>query len=264
MATYTGLDKRIAYLFEHGGGGGGGGSFLCDLLYENTSFTGESGTASVERTYTLSASIDDYDAILVLGWTYNQQTDGIDNRTGVQTTFIPKADYYTQGTLAPTQGFLQDGSNPSVDRRLFFRFENNTTIKTLAVRNAAYVEPILYKVYGLKLGGSGHTYSTTEQVVGKWIDGKPLYEKTFDVGYLLNNGTKSISHNIQNLKNVISVIGGGKTDSGLMFPIIYTHPDGVNTGIGVIVNSTNIDFITKADRTTWHVYVTLRYTKTTD
>ena len=29
-------------------------------------------------------------------------------------------------------------------------------------------------------GGSSHTYSTTEQVVGTWIDGKPLYEKTWD------------------------------------------------------------------------------------
>lgn len=28
-------------------------------------------------------------------------------------------------------------------------------------------------------GGSGHNYSTTEQVVGTWIDGKTLYEKTF-------------------------------------------------------------------------------------
>ena len=26
-------------------------------------------------------------------------------------------------------------------------------------------------------GGGGHTYSTTEQVIGTWIDGKPLYEK---------------------------------------------------------------------------------------
>lgn len=26
-------------------------------------------------------------------------------------------------------------------------------------------------------GSSGHNYSTTEQVIGTWIDGKPLYEK---------------------------------------------------------------------------------------
>lgn len=26
-------------------------------------------------------------------------------------------------------------------------------------------------------GSSGHNYSTTEQVIGTWIDGKPLYER---------------------------------------------------------------------------------------
>lgn len=29
--------------------------------------------------------------------------------------------------------------------------------------------------------GNGHTYSTQEQVVGKWIDGRPIYERTFVV-----------------------------------------------------------------------------------
>lgn len=34
-------------------------------------------------------------------------------------------------------------------------------------------------------GGSGHDYSTTEKVVGTWIDGKPLYEKqiTFTISF---------------------------------------------------------------------------------
>lgn len=35
----------------------------------------------------------------------------------------------------------------------------------------------------LAQGGYAHHYSTTEQVVGTWIDGKPLYEKTINVQY---------------------------------------------------------------------------------
>ena len=36
-------------------------------------------------------------------------------------------------------------------------------------------------------GGSSHTYSTTEQVVGTWIDGKPVYEKTYALnGFQIN------------------------------------------------------------------------------
>lgn len=34
---------------------------------------------------------------------------------------------------------------------------------------------------GNKLSGEPHNYSTDEQVVGTWIDGKPLYEKVFTV-----------------------------------------------------------------------------------
>lgn len=35
-------------------------------------------------------------------------------------------------------------------------------------------------IYQIPSGGGGsHTYSTTEQIVGTWIDGKTVYEKTF-------------------------------------------------------------------------------------
>ena len=33
-------------------------------------------------------------------------------------------------------------------------------------------------------GGSSHNYSYTEQVMGTWIDGKPLYEKTIEISSL--------------------------------------------------------------------------------
>lgn len=35
---------------------------------------------------------------------------------------------------------------------------------------------------GKKLSGEPHNYSTDEQVVGTWIDGSTIYEKTFDLG----------------------------------------------------------------------------------
>lgn len=39
--------------------------------------------------------------------------------------------------------------------------------------------------------GGGHTYSTTEQVIGTWIDGKPLYEKSFQFSNYIAIPTKS-------------------------------------------------------------------------
>lgn len=39
---------------------------------------------------------------------------------------------------------------------------------------------------GKKLSGEPHNYSTDEQVVGTWIDGSTIYEKTFDLGSEIN------------------------------------------------------------------------------
>ena len=39
----------------------------------------------------------------------------------------------------------------------------------------------LQKLFELTASEIGHTYSTTEQVVGKWIDGSDIYETTFEI-----------------------------------------------------------------------------------
>jgi hypothetical protein len=38
----------------------------------------------------------------------------------------------------------------------------------------------------------GHNYSTDEQVIGTWIDGKPLYEKTIIVNHPAINGVTTL------------------------------------------------------------------------
>ncbi len=59
-------------------------------------------------------------------------------------------------------------------------------------------------------GGIAHHYSTNETVVGTWIDGKTLYEKTWDFGQDVTVGawtsvTDVASYNIDVLVNSISV-----------------------------------------------------------
>ena len=56
-------------------------------------------------------------------------------------------------------------------------------------------------------GGSGHTYSTTEQVIGTWIDGKPIYEITYDLESVTTLSS-SYSHSgivISTIKKIISI-----------------------------------------------------------
>lgn len=59
-------------------------------------------------------------------------------------------------------------------------------------------------------GGSAHNYSTTEQIVGTWIDGSTIYEKTliFNNKYVTNsNSTCELVHDISNLGTVSFIVG---------------------------------------------------------
>lgn len=62
-----------------------------------------------------------------------------------------------------------------------------------------------------------HNYSTTEQVVGKWIDGKNIYEKTWDVGSVTLNGgsfTDVTDISASNMETIVNVVGACDTNSG--------------------------------------------------
>lgn len=50
-------------------------------------------------------------------------------------------------------------------------------------------------------------YSTDEKVVGVWIDGKPLYQKTVACGTLPSNNVSSTAHGISNLDKVVGISG---------------------------------------------------------
>ena len=105
-------------------------------------------------------------------------------------------------------------------------------------------------------------YSTDEHVVGKWIDGSTLYEKTVVCGALTNAGWTVKAHGISNLKDVI-YIGGTAIASTNTIPLPYTRTDNVIYQVRVYVNGGNIEIGTGADMTAYtKTYVTLRYTKT--
>ena len=113
-------------------------------------------------------------------------------------------------------------------------------------------------------GALAHHYSTDEKVIGTWIDGKPLYEKTIDCGAFHNAGSKTVAHNISGLKFVISYDGSGKYDSGEFTPIPFPQSsNALNYQAKIYVDSTNITIMYGANDIA-QIYITLRYTKTTD
>lgn len=102
-----------------------------------------------------------------------------------------------------------------------------------------------------------HVYSTDEKVVGTWIDGRNVYEKTFDVGYL-NSSAKSIAHGISNLNLVLNVHGSAYNGSyNLTIP--YSTTD-ASSCIGVAINATNL-IVYSSGRSDYYSYVTIQYIK---
>lgn len=108
-----------------------------------------------------------------------------------------------------------------------------------------------------------HNYSTTEQIIGYWIDGKPLYRKVINFGNLPNATSKSVAHNISNLKRVIKMQGYAySSQSGFDIPIPYTSNGYL---ISLRCDDTYVVVTPMTDQTSFdECYITLEYTKTTD
>lgn len=115
-----------------------------------------------------------------------------------------------------------------------------------------------------QISGNQHDYSTTEQVVGKWIDGSTLYEKTifYDNQATIGDGYTPI----ESLSNIahIDIISGGIINSSdhsyYAIPYVFGNKstswyfDNGDLGIRVANDTWSSD---------WDIFVTVRYTKST-
>ena len=56
-------------------------------------------------------------------------------------------------------------------------------------------------------GNIGDYYSTSEMIVGKWIDGKPIYRKVITTNSLVPSGSNylNVPHGINNLDKVVNI-----------------------------------------------------------
>lgn len=108
-------------------------------------------------------------------------------------------------------------------------------------------------------GGSGHNYSTTEQVIGTWIDGKPLYEKTVDMGSF-STGYGQFPHGIANINYIISYQFIGKRSDGNGG---WFDNNSVGNDILLTVNKTDV-YRQSSNISCEKGYLTIQYTKTTD
>ena len=107
-------------------------------------------------------------------------------------------------------------------------------------------------------------YSLAEIKTGiKWVDGSIIYKKTLHISSLPNTGQGAYYHNIPNINLVIKIEGFYTNDEGTFFPANTVRPDDT-IGIGTFVDPLNTLIISVGtkNRTNYHGYVTLYYTKT--
>lgn len=110
-----------------------------------------------------------------------------------------------------------------------------------------------------------HKYSTEEQVVGTWIDGKPVYEKVIiQTDYNINSSWKYVSTGIVNLGEVVELKGTfAKSESGTdIYSLSY---GGGESFISLVIDKSNDKIAIKSGESrTGKLIVVIKYTKTTD
>lgn len=104
--------------------------------------------------------------------------------------------------------------------------------------------------------GSDTDYSTTEKIVGTWIDGKWIYQKTFTGSAIIDSTSWSTAFNIPKagIAQIVGVFGTGSPSSGGQYWNLLAALDAHNTYIG---------FLAARDNSSCDVRtITLQYTKT--
>lgn len=131
-------------------------------------------------------------------------------------------------------------------------------------RNCIKYEPTYYMTVGEYTVQGFKDYSKEEKIIGKWIDGRPLYQKTVDCGLLPNNTQKQVTCEIENLKQIVSLSGIANHINKKEYKHLpYVH----NYTTYNILTEYRENYIlinTTYDFSNYNGYVTIRYTKTTD
>lgn len=212
MATYTGADKALAFLFEIA-------ASIADSYSSTASYAAGAYAIYDGTLYKCTATIQTPEDFNPAHWQAVLVMDEVaaGGGGGGGTTVIANP----AGTATDTLNKLQVGAT----------------------------------IYDVPSGGgsSGHTYSTTEQIVGTWIHGETIYETTFDLGTnttISNSGWTTTSIVVPDLGGIIN--GMILTETlGTSTPVMTTYDSTKHIQLQSLRNS-----YTSTAR-----YVVLQYTK---
>lgn len=109
--------------------------------------------------------------------------------------------------------------------------------------------------------GDGVSYSTEEKVVGTWIDGSAIYEKTIYVDSFPNNTSKNLT-TPANLDMLIDSFGFMKSTTLTGYFRTLPFAAGGSNDVRVDLNGGTLRVVTFSDWSGYDGYLTIRYTKT--
>lgn len=115
----------------------------------------------------------------------------------------------------------------------------------------------------------GNIYSTSELVVGKWVNNKPIYKKTFIITHAASNTDLSQAHGISNLEDIVDIKGAFQAENTLIFyPLSYeSGAFDLEHYFKFRLDGENIYFycgVYLTSNTYFNLRVTLEYTKSTN
>ena len=216
--------------------------------------------------YTISSNSDRQ-------WVFNTSAEKISFSTqGSQRTVtsgtsvqvnVPSGHKYINIRHYPSNG--EDNINQDIQA------EQNPAVTTYE----AYVEPEIYilnnndvyeRFYSKSELNKEH-YSTGEQKIGTWIDGKNLYRKTiFKTAKITANTNLVINSEIQNIDTITKIDGVISSSLKNNYRQINTYNlenNVVSVSMSASTNG-NITIYSTDDWATPNIIITLEYTKTTD
>jgi hypothetical protein len=231
-----------------GGGGGGGGDYTEETLWSGSVEASTSG-----ELITLSEPITNFDAIYMV--------------VGSGTSWYIPAWYITSQL---TVGEHYVGSvNDNIAANWYLTSLSSLTVTSISSSN----KTTYTKIVGIKFGSGGgsHIYSTTERVVGKWVDNSDVYERTILFTLASSSAYTSVTlASIADIDNVwVQTAFAINTSSGVKYtsPLgaYIANPTETDFGGFLTYNNGNLNLEYRCGQFLWNgtANVVIRYTKST-
>ena len=113
-----------------------------------------------------------------------------------------------------------------------------------------------------------HHYSTSEQIIGTWIDGKPLYEKTYcyENSSGSSGGSSGATFDVWSIGSDKIIIDLQATFINLTTMKMYPIPYADSSFTNIYADSGTVKLKVRNDDwgSNYKLYITAKYTKTTD